>query len=132
LYFILPGIPLSSSGVEDRCVIRGLLDVASWFDSIPDPELRLLRNSRKCWEDTYLGKTRRGPGWCDYRLNLVMPVSLNKDATAAADRAAGVAAAVAAMRWASSTVSTPLFRLSFLICYSACCRTKNTRKSSFS
>ncbi len=77
---ILPGIPLSSSGVEDRCVIRGLLDVASWFDSIPDPELRLLRNSRKCWEDTYLGKTRRGPGWCDYRLNLVMPVSLNMEA----------------------------------------------------
>jgi hypothetical protein len=77
---ILPGIPLSSSGVEDRCVIRGLLDVASWFDSMPDPELRLLRNARKCWEDTYLGKSRRGPGWCDYRLNLVMPVSLNKEA----------------------------------------------------
>jgi hypothetical protein len=77
---ILPGIPLTSSGVEDRCVVRGLLDVAAWMDSMPDPELRLLRNARKCWEDTYLGKVRRGPGWADYRLNLCMPVSLNKEA----------------------------------------------------
>jgi hypothetical protein len=36
---ILPGIPLTSSGVEDRCVMRGLLDVAAWMDSMPDPEL---------------------------------------------------------------------------------------------
>jgi hypothetical protein len=77
---ILPGIPLTSSGVEDRCVVRGLLDVAAWMDSMPDPELRLLRNARKGWEDTYLGKIRRGPGWADYRLNLCMPVSLNKEA----------------------------------------------------
>ncbi len=77
---ILPGIPLTSSGVADRCALRGLLDISAWFDSLPDPELRLLRNARKCWEDTYLGKTRRGQGWADYRLNLVMPVSLNKDA----------------------------------------------------
>ncbi len=77
---ILPGIPLTSSGVEDRCVMRGLLDVAAWMDSMPDPELKLLRNARKCWEDTYLGKVRRGAGWADYRLNLCMPVSLNKEA----------------------------------------------------
>jgi hypothetical protein len=77
---ILPGIPLTSSGVTDRCALRGLLDISAWFDSLPDPELRLLRNARKCWEDTYLGKTRRGQGWADYRLNLVMPVSLDKEA----------------------------------------------------
>jgi hypothetical protein len=77
---ILPGIPLTSSGVVDRCVLRNLLDVSAWYDSLPDPELRLLRNARKCWEDTYLGKTRRGPGWADYRLNMVMPVSLSKEA----------------------------------------------------
>jgi hypothetical protein len=77
---VLPGIPLTSSGIADKCVTRGLLDLSAWFDSLPDPELRLVRNSRKCWEDTYLGKVRRGPGWCDYRLNLVMPVSLNKEA----------------------------------------------------
>ncbi len=61
-------------------MMRGLLDVAAWMDSMPDPELRLLRYARKCWEDTYLGKVRRGPGWADYRLNLCMPVSLNKEA----------------------------------------------------
>jgi hypothetical protein len=77
---ILPGIPLTSTGVADRCVVRNLLDLSAWYDSLPDPELRLLRNARKCWEDTYLGKTRRGPGWADYRLNIVMPVSLSKDA----------------------------------------------------
>ena len=77
---ILPGIPLTSSGIVDRCVLRNLLDLSAWYDSMPDPELRLLRNARKCWEDTYLGKIRRGPGWADYRLNMVMPVSLSKDA----------------------------------------------------
>jgi len=77
---ILPGIPLTSTGVEDRCVIRGMLDISAWFDTLPDPELRLVRNARKCWEDTYLGKTRRGPGWADYRLNLVLPVSLSMEA----------------------------------------------------
>jgi hypothetical protein len=64
----------------DRCVTRGLLDISALFDSLPDPELRLVRYARKCWEDTYLGKVRRGPSWCDYRLNLVMSVSLNKEA----------------------------------------------------
>jgi hypothetical protein len=66
---ILPGIPLTSSGVADRCVLRNLLDLSAWYDLLPDPELRLLRNARKCWEDTYLGKTRRGPGWAGYRLH---------------------------------------------------------------
>jgi hypothetical protein len=77
---ILPGIPLTSSGIVDRCVLRNLLDLSAWYNSMPDPELRLLRNARKCWEDTYLGKIRRGPGWADYRLNMVMPVSLSMDA----------------------------------------------------
>jgi hypothetical protein len=57
-----------------------MLDIAAWFDSLPDPELKLLRNTRKGWEDTYLGKVRRGAGWADYRLNLMMPVSLNQEA----------------------------------------------------
>jgi hypothetical protein len=77
---VLPGIPLTSTGVEDRCVIRGMLDISAWFEILPEPELRLLRNARKCWEDTYLSKTRRGQGWSDYRLNLVLPVSLCTEA----------------------------------------------------
>jgi hypothetical protein len=43
---ILPGIPLTSSGIVDRCVLRNLLDLSAWYDSMPDPELRLLRNAR--------------------------------------------------------------------------------------
>ncbi len=77
---VLPGIPLSSSGISERCAIRGMIDIAAWFDSLPDPELKLLRNTRKGWEDTYLGKVRRGAGWSDYRLNLMKPVSLNQEA----------------------------------------------------
>jgi hypothetical protein len=49
---ILPGIPLSSSGITERCVISEMLDIAACFDSLPDPEHRLLLNTRKGWEDT--------------------------------------------------------------------------------
>ncbi len=59
---ILPVIPLSASGVEDKTVARGLLDLAAWYESLQDPDLKLFRNTRKGWEDTYLGKKSRGPG----------------------------------------------------------------------
>jgi hypothetical protein len=29
---VLPGIPLTSSGVVDRCVLRNLLDLSAWYD----------------------------------------------------------------------------------------------------
>jgi hypothetical protein len=29
-----------------------------------------VRNTRKSWEDTYLGKTARGEGWADPRVNI--------------------------------------------------------------
>ncbi len=60
---VVPFIPLSASGLEDRVVIRSMIDLAAWYDTLEDPELRLLRNTRKGWEDTYLGKKSRGPGW---------------------------------------------------------------------
>jgi hypothetical protein len=75
---VVPAIFLSGSGFEDRVAIRGLLDLAAWQDSLQDPELRLLRNTRKGWQDAYLGKKSRGAGWADYRLNLAMPVSLDQ------------------------------------------------------
>ncbi len=34
---------LPSTGVEDRCVIRSMLDISIWFDMLPEPELRLLK-----------------------------------------------------------------------------------------
>jgi hypothetical protein len=75
---VVPAIFLSGSGFEDKVAIRGLLDLAAWQDSLQDPELRLLRNTRKGWQDAYLGKKSRGAGWADYRLNLAMPVSLDQ------------------------------------------------------
>ncbi len=77
---IVPAIYLSGSGVEDRVVIRGLLDLAAWQDSLQDPELRLLRSTRKGWQDAYLGKKSRGTGCADYRLNLAILVSLYQGA----------------------------------------------------
>jgi hypothetical protein len=75
---VVPAIFLSGSGLEDKVVIRGLLDLAAWQDSLQDQELRLLRNTRKGWQDAFLGKKSRGAGWADYRLNLAMPVSLDQ------------------------------------------------------
>jgi hypothetical protein len=77
---VVPAIFLSGSGFEDRVAMRGLLDLAAWQDSLQDPELKLLRNTRKGWQDAYLGKKSRGAGWADYRLNLAMPVSLDQGA----------------------------------------------------
>ncbi len=71
---------VSFDPVSGRCYTCLNGDHRAWFDMLPEPELRLLRNARKCWEDTYLGKTRRGQGWADYRLNLVLPVSLSMEA----------------------------------------------------
>jgi hypothetical protein len=77
---IVLAIYLSGSRLEDRVAIRGLLDLAAWQDSLQDPELRLLRNTKKGWQDAYLGKKSRGVGWADYRLNLAVPVSLYQGA----------------------------------------------------
>ncbi len=77
---VVPFIPLSATGIEDRVVIRSMIDLAAWYDTLEEPELRLLRNTRKGWEDAYLGKKSRGPGWADYRLNVSMPVSLYQGA----------------------------------------------------
>jgi hypothetical protein len=75
---VVPAIFLSGSRFEDKVAIRGLLDLAAWQDLLQDPELKLLRNTRKGWQDAYLGKKSRGAGWADYRLNLAMPVSLDQ------------------------------------------------------
>jgi hypothetical protein len=39
--------------------------------------VRLLRNTRKSFEDVYLSKTERGAGWADTPLNMALPVSLS-------------------------------------------------------
>jgi hypothetical protein len=77
---VVPAIPLSATGVDDKVVVRSMIDLAAWYETLQEPELRLLRNTRKGWEDVYLGKKSRGPGWADYRLNVSMPASLYQGA----------------------------------------------------
>jgi hypothetical protein len=35
---ILPVIPLTASRVEDKTVVRGLLDLAAWYESLQDQD----------------------------------------------------------------------------------------------
>jgi hypothetical protein len=76
---VLPLIPISASGIKDQRIIRGLIDLAAWMEDMEEPELRLLRNTRKAFEDVYLGKKERGPGWADTQVNMTLPVSLRGD-----------------------------------------------------
>lgn len=73
---VIPGLQLTGAGIEDRMVIRGLVDVGVWFSVLEEHELKFLRNTRKGWEDVYLDKRKRGEGWCDYRLNIRLLVLL--------------------------------------------------------
>jgi len=49
----------------------------SWFDELPEAEMKFIRNTRKAWEEAYLGRKERG---ADYRLNIRLPVPLKADA----------------------------------------------------
>jgi hypothetical protein len=77
---VMPHIPLSVAGIENKEVIRGLIDLEAWFDSLPDQEINFLRNTRKCWQDAYLSKRMRGNGWADQLCNMRLPVALDSSA----------------------------------------------------
>jgi hypothetical protein len=62
---VLPLIPLSATSFKDSRIIRGMIDLSAWMDDMEEQELRLLRNTRKSFEDVYLSKTERGAGWAD-------------------------------------------------------------------
>jgi hypothetical protein len=78
---VLPLFPISGSGIKDQRIIRGLIDLAAWMEDMEEPELRLLRNTRKAFEDVYLGKKESGPGWADTQVNMALPVSLRGDSS---------------------------------------------------
>jgi hypothetical protein len=59
-------------------MVRGLIYVGVWFSVMEEHELKFMRNTRKGWEDVYLGKRKRGGGWADYRINIRLPVSLKE------------------------------------------------------
>jgi hypothetical protein len=73
---VLPLILLSAMGFQDTRIIRGMIDMAAWLEDMEEHELRLLRNTRKSFEDVYLSKTDRGAGWADQPVNMALPVSL--------------------------------------------------------
>jgi hypothetical protein len=54
-----------------------MIDISAWMEDMEEHELRLLRNTRKSFEDVYLSKTERGAGWADTPLNMALPVSLS-------------------------------------------------------
>ena len=57
---VLPGLPLTGSGIHSETAVRGLLDFYAWIGRLEEPELKLIRNTRLAWADVYLGKTERG------------------------------------------------------------------------
>jgi hypothetical protein len=77
---ILPVIPLSSSEVEDKTVVRGLLDLAAWYESLQDPVKTVPDYQEGVGGYLPIGKKSRGPGWADYRINIAMSVSLYQGA----------------------------------------------------
>jgi len=48
---VLPLFPISASEIKDQRIIRGLIDLAAWMEDMEEPELRLLRNTRKAFKD---------------------------------------------------------------------------------
>jgi hypothetical protein len=78
---VLPLLPISAAGIKDQRIIRGLIDLSAWMEDLEEPELRLIRNTRKAFEDVYLGKKERGPDWADTLVNMTMPVSLRGDSS---------------------------------------------------
>jgi hypothetical protein len=82
---VLPLMPVSANGISDRKIIRSIIDLSAWLESLPDPELKLIRNTRLQFFDINLGKTVRGPGWADTELNMRFPVSLSAESKGLSD-----------------------------------------------
>ncbi len=59
---VIPLLHLTPVGIEDRTVLRGMIDMAAWFDDMEERELRLIRNTRMNFFEINLGRQDRGPG----------------------------------------------------------------------
>jgi hypothetical protein len=78
---VIPLLHLTPVGIEERTILRGLIDMAAWYDDMEEIELRLIRNTRMNFFEVNLGRLDRGPGWADYHVNSRMPVSLAEDSS---------------------------------------------------
>ncbi len=86
---VLPLIPLSATGFTDSRIIRGLIDLSAWLSDMEEHELKLLRNTRKSFEDVYFSKVERGPGWADQPINMALPISLSSTSSGTTAYATG-------------------------------------------
>jgi hypothetical protein len=57
---VIPLLHLTPVGIEDRTVLRGMIDMAAWFDDMEESELRLIRNTRMNFFEVNLGRQDRG------------------------------------------------------------------------
>jgi hypothetical protein len=73
---VLPLLPMPLEGLEDSETVRSLLEFLMWFDELPDIEARLLADTRAHYKKLYLGRIGEGPGWCDNRQSMRMPIRL--------------------------------------------------------
>jgi hypothetical protein len=76
---VIPLLHLSPVGIEDRTILRSMIDMAAWYDDLEEVELKLIRNTRLNFMEVNLGRLERGPGWADAHINSRMPVSLSAD-----------------------------------------------------
>jgi hypothetical protein len=73
---VLPLLPMPLEGLEDSETVRSLLEFLLWFEELPDIEARLLAETRAHYKNLYLGRIGEGPGWCDGRQSMRMPIRL--------------------------------------------------------
>lgn len=73
---VLPLIPMPMENVTDAATVRSLIEFLSWFEGLPDNEVKLLSDTRKHFFSLYLGRGGVGPGWCDSRQSFALPSSL--------------------------------------------------------
>ncbi len=73
---VLPLLPMPLEGMEDSDTVRSRLEFLLWFEELPDIEARLLADTRAQYKALYLGRIGGGPGWCDGRPSMRMPIRL--------------------------------------------------------
>jgi hypothetical protein len=78
---VIPLLHLSPVGIEDRTILRSLIDMAAWYDDLEEVELKLIRNTRMNFMEVNLGRLERGPWWADEHINSRMPVSLSAESS---------------------------------------------------
>ncbi len=74
---VLPLIPMPMEEVSDKATIRSLLEFLSWFDNLPEAEVKLLSKTRKQFVGQLLARMGTGRGWCDGRQTFTMPLDLS-------------------------------------------------------